>query len=190
MIEEKKIHLPFTVAVDSREKAPYTFTGLRADAAQKNRPLAVAWEYRTLKSGDYSLVGHEGEIAIERKSLADLYGTLGQNRERFEAEHERLADMSAAFVVIEATWPEILSSPPIESKLNPKTVFRTAISWQLRYGVPWLALGDRRLCEHFTFRTLEKWWRESRGSSVVERGRPLKIPEVAGSTPARDTSFI
>ena len=36
----KPIHLPFTVAVDSREKAPYTFTGLTADAAQKTADAA------------------------------------------------------------------------------------------------------------------------------------------------------
>jgi ERCC4 domain len=47
------------------------------------------------------------------------------------------------------------------SKLNPKTVFRTAISWQQRYQVPWVFAGNRRLAEVYTFRFLERFWKES-----------------------------
>lgn len=157
---QKFITSPFTVLIDGREKAPYRFTGLTGDAAQQRRPIIVPTEWAHLATGDYTIRGLEGAVAVERKSLADLFSTLGQHRERFEAEHERLAAMRRAVVIVEATWFDILQWPPGESKLNPKTVFRTSISWFARYGIPWVTVEDRRLAEIWTFRFLEKAWKE------------------------------
>ena len=151
---------PFTVLIDRREKAPYPFTGIRSDAAQGRRLLVIPSNRTYLKTGDYTVAGMEEKITVERKSLEDLFSTLGQHRERFEREHERMAEMRRAAVVIEASWWEILQLPPGYSKLNPKVVFRTSLSWFVRYGVPWFAVGDRRLSEVFTFRFLEKAWKE------------------------------
>ena len=156
------LRVPFHVLVDAREKAPYLFAGLLADAAQKSCPLYVPCQWRTLATGDYSIDGLEHLVAIERKSLADLYSTLGQERERFAREHERMRAIVDAggycAVVIEANWYQIALQPPAESRLNPKTVFRTALSWMQKYQVQWHAFGDRRFAEIATFRMLEKFW--------------------------------
>jgi DNA excision repair protein ERCC-4 len=62
--------------IDSREQAPFTFTGYYVDS-----------ETATLPVGDYSLPGFEDRAAIERKSLNDLISCLmSSNRERFEKE--------------------------------------------------------------------------------------------------------
>ena len=151
---------PFTVLVDGREKAPYRFTGLVADAAQQRRPLIVPTEWAHLETGDYTIRGHEDIVSVERKSLADLFSTLGQHRDRFEREHQRLAEIRCAAVVVEASWFDVLEMPPERSQLNPKTVWRTAISWSIRYGVPWVMAENRRLAEVYTFRFLEKAWKE------------------------------
>jgi ERCC4-type nuclease len=155
------ITTPFTVLIDGREKAPYTFTELNADANKGNRPLSVATRWAYLPTGDYTIAGMESLIAIERKSLVDLYSTLGQHRERFEREHERMASMTFAAVVIESDWSTILNCPPERSRLLPKVIFRTAISWMQRFGVPWLTFTDRRLAEIATFRILEKFWEKN-----------------------------
>lgn len=151
---------PFSVVVDGREKAPYRFVGLRADRNRKRLPLVVPTIWGYLKSGDYSIPGYENEIAIERKTLADLYSTLGQHRERFEAEHARLAELRFAAVVIEADWPTILGNPPVRSKLPPKCVFRTFLSWSMRYGIHWWAMSSTALAEHTTYRLLEQFWKQ------------------------------
>lgn len=161
--------VPFTIAVDGREKARYTFDGLVSD--DKHRPLMVSTAWQHLWSGDYSIQGLENRVAVERKSLADLYGSLGQHRNRFEAEHWRLSLMDAAVVVIEASWREILTTPPPYSQLSPKTVWRTSISWQLRYGVPWVPADTRRLGEIYTFRFLEKFWKELNHGGTGQSGR-------------------
>lgn len=71
-----------------------------------------------------------------------------------------MAEMRRACVVIESSWYDVMHWPPSNSKLNPKTVWRTSIAWFCRYGVPWYAMEDRRLAELFTFRFLEKSWKE------------------------------
>jgi ERCC4-type nuclease len=160
--EKTSITCPFTIVVDGREKAPYQFTGLTGDAGDNHLPILVAWQWAHLKTGDYSIEGLEHLVSVERKSLEDLYNTLGSHRDRFQAEHERLASypQGRACVVVEASWDDILNRPPERSKLRPKTVLRTAISWSVRYGVPWVTAEDRRLAEIYTFRFLEKAWKQ------------------------------
>ncbi len=162
MTNTNPIITPFTILIDQQEKAPYRFTGLRADAKHNRRPLIVPTESGHMKTGDYAIAGYEHLAVVERKSLADLYSTLGQGRERFGREHERMAaDIARPVVVIEANWFEAINLPPSHSKLSPKTVWRTAISWYVRYGVPWIMAEDRRLAEVYTFQFLSKVWKES-----------------------------
>lgn len=163
------ITAPFTVLIDGREKAPYRFTGIDSDARDGRRKIIVPTKWAHLKSGDYTVDGLQDIIAVERKSIEDLFSTLGQHRQRFEAEHSRLAAFRRAVVIIEATWLEILHWPPSQSRLNPKTVFRTALSWHARYGVPWIVAEDRRFAEIYTYRFLEKCWKEFKNDGAAER---------------------
>src|SRR5690606_30941828 len=109
--------------------------------------------------------------AIERKSLADLYSTLGQHRERFEAEIERLSYFDFAAVVIEAPWRSILLEAPERSKLEPKTISRTCFAWTQRYGVPWFTFENRAMAEIATYRMLDRWWRDEHEG----KGRPRRV---------------
>ena len=167
---QSPVECPFTILVDGREKQPYTFGGLTADANKRNRPLQISTQWHSLKTGDYSIGGMEDFVTVERKSLPDLYNTLGQHRDRFEREHERMAEMKRAMVVVEASWEMVLYPERWydnwRSKLNPKTVMRTAVSWFSKYGVPWLACEDRRFAEIYTFRFLEKFYDQYELSEV------------------------
>jgi hypothetical protein len=152
--------VPFKILVDAQEKHPYRFGGMVADADLKGRSLIIETEWKSLKTGDYSISGWDKHVTIERKSLEDLYSTLGQHRDRFEREHQRMAGLGVgnSCVVIEANWERILKHPPRRSRLCPKTVFRTFLSWSQKYCVPWYAMESRRFAEVTTFRWLEKWW--------------------------------
>jgi len=153
------ITCPFTIRIDDRERrGGYTFEGLHADADKQHRPLVVPTAECRLVTGDYTLAGAEDRIAIERKTLNDLYGTLGQGRDQFRAEHERMAELEFAAVVIEASLATAIARPPAESRLRPICVYRTFISWSLRYGVHWWFAGSRRGGEKTTFHVLRKFW--------------------------------
>jgi ERCC4-type nuclease len=158
------IACPFAVLVDRREQRPFSFTGLRADARQGRRPILVTVVPATLGAGDYSLsaggLDCGDRVAVERKSLADLYGTLGQRRECFEQELARLQRLDFAAVVVEADWVAILKAPPARSQLNPKTVYRSILAWMQRFQrVHWVLGPNRQFAEVTTFRILERFYK-------------------------------
>lgn len=165
------------VKQDTREQVRYTFEGISWDAQDGGGPgktLTIETVRGTLKQGDYSLLGYESRVSVERKSLEDAYSTIGQGRDRFERELERLASYEFAAVVIEATWPEICADPPGHTRLAPKTVFRSIVAWSVRYPrVHWFPAGPRRLAEITTFRLLERFLREelTRGKDANDAGQ-------------------
>ncbi len=165
---------PFTIVIDSREQLPYTFDGM------DNGNLIVPTVVAGLPSGDYSIEGMEDRIAIERKSLDDLYGSVTWGRERFEKEILRLDvlgkehyDWVFSAVVIEATWPEIMSPgewrPGWINQTEPRSVEGTIVAWSIRYPrVHWWACGSRRQAEQRTFSILRKFWEQSDQPSTPE----------------------
>ncbi len=131
------------VAVDSREQRPYCF------------PRS---EVKALKTGDYSVVGLEDRVAVERKTKSDAYASLGRGRARFRRELERLSRFDYAAIVIETSLPEFLEAPAF-SRMNPKTAAATIIAWSVRYRVCVFFAGDRRHGNAVTRQLLEKFWR-------------------------------
>ena len=149
----------FTVIVDNNEQHPFTFRNFKGDAKQKFAPLIIPTITRSLDTGDYSIEGFEHLVTVERKSLPDLYGTLGQSRDRFERELVRMSEMDFGVVIIEASWGAILEKPPPHTKLLPKTVFRSILAWMQRFpNVHWIPAETRWFAEHTTFRVLERYY--------------------------------
>jgi len=152
---------PFTIVIDSREQAPYLFTGFRTPKSQGAKPILVNTVVKALASGDYSIEGLEHEISVERKSKEDLFGTLGSGRERFEREFMRLNVMNFAGLVIESTEPEIHRRPPEFSRLLPNTISGTEVAWSQRYrNVHWYWVGSRIGGEMKTYKILERYWKD------------------------------
>lgn len=154
---------PFSIVVDTREQAPYRFTGILEDRVKgqnEGKEIIVHLEHYALRSGDYSIVGLEDVVAIERKSLQDFYGSISSGRERFEREIQRLYETHRyACVVIEGDYEDI-ANPESFTQVLPKTAFRTIQSWEIRYPtVHWRWLPNRRVCEVWTYRQLEMFWR-------------------------------
>ncbi|CAM2070254.1 ERCC4 domain-containing protein [Sulfidibacter corallicola] len=104
---------------------------------------------RALPAGDYSLAGHETEVAVERKSLADLLGTLTRGRRRFKAELKRLATYRFAAVVVEANFRDALTGN-YNSQLKPNALIGSVMSITLDHGIPVFWLGDRQAAVAFT----------------------------------------
>ena len=128
--------------IDTREKQPYAFDSER-----------VGMVRRALPAGDYSLAGHETEVAVERKSLADLLGTLTRGRRRFKAELKRLTTYRFAAVVVEANFRDALTGN-YNSQLKPNALIGSVMSITLDHGIPVFWLGDRQAAVAFTERYL------------------------------------
>ncbi len=155
---------PFTIIVDSREQMPFDFDGI---TGRNGESIIVPSIVRGLSSGDYSIQGFEASVAVERKSLTDLYGSVTHGRDRFEREIERLNDFEAAFVVIEAGWQDILFpaefDPSWENRTEPRSVEGTIVAWSIRYPkVHWWPCGSRNGAQQRTFSILKRFWEEKR----------------------------
>lgn len=144
---------PFVIKIDTREQAPFGFLNIEP------------WDYIervacALPTGDYSIVGLESRVTIERKTVEDFYGSIGSGRERFEREMQRLATFDYAAVVIEGNWNEILFDRPGNVQMAAKSASNTALSWSIRYGVHFWLCEGRRHAELTTFHLLRHFWKQ------------------------------
>ncbi len=131
------------IVVDTREQRPFAFSG----------PGYLATVARGgLKTGDYSLVGLEDSIAIERKSLDDLVGCLTVGRDRFERELDRSRSLACFAVVVEASMEDI-ARHRCTSRMSPHAALQSILAFQVRYGVPFIWAGSRSGAEYVAF-----WW--------------------------------
>ena len=137
--------------MDTREQLPLDLS-----------PLAV--EAGTLPTGDYSVKGLESIVAVERKSLSDLLGCIGGDRERFDREVMRLLAYPCRAIVIEATWGE-LERGGWRSKVCPAAAVGSVLGW-IAAGVPVILAGDHdragRYVSRLLFTAARRRWREAR----------------------------
>ena len=135
--------------IDSREQAPFAFDGYE-----------VWLETAALPCGDYSLPGFTDKAAVERKSLDDLIGCLmGKERERFEKELAKAKHYELFGVVVEGTLADVCQGK-YRSAMRPHSALQSIIAWQVRYRVPFLFAGSRKMAEYWVYCTLAKYLRE------------------------------
>lgn len=103
-------------------------------------------------------------MAIERKSIEDLVGTVTgfktERRARFERELENLATLDSAVVICEGSLDACLrhcSESEHGSVTLGKIFHRSVIALQQDYRVAWLFCDSRRLAEITAFRWLERF---------------------------------
>lgn len=166
----KTLPCPFAVAIDTREQAPYSFAEIQAGSDKSYRPIVVETCRMTLQQGDYSIVGNESYVAVERKSKSDLYGTLSNGRDRFQRELERLADcVKWSAILVECEWSDILFHPPEFSGLHPQSIVGSVLAWMQRYPtIHWLFLPGRQQAEVTCFKILERFWKEQQQHQLGE----------------------
>jgi DNA excision repair protein ERCC-4 len=132
------------VVVDTREQEPYTFDPARVEVIR-----------RALPAGDYSLLGLESSVAVERKSIEDFVGTVIRGRKRFAKELARLRECEFACVVVECSLTDILSGY-YRSDAHPNAVLGSALSIIVDYRVPVFFCGSRQAARLFVEQLLLK----------------------------------
>lgn len=150
--------IPFEIIIDTREKKPLFLSKIG-----DNRFPGLKIRFETLKTGDYSIVSmsspsHPYSVAIERKSMIDLFGSTGRGHDRLEREFIRMSKFDHAEFVIEADLREIFQNPPTISMMRPKAVYRTMVAFSQRYNVKMWPCPDRCFVEQHIFITLKRFW--------------------------------
>jgi ERCC4-type nuclease len=128
----------FRIVIDSREQEPYGFT--------------CATVRRKLDAGDYSVEGHEHQVAVERKSLPDFVHTVIHDFDRFAVELRKLAVFRCACVVVEADLDDVMRGLAADKlrAVSPRAVLGAALHIAIRYRVPIYWCGSRQTACAFT----------------------------------------
>lgn len=163
----------YTVLVDTREQKPYEW----------QEALCVR---QTLAVGDYSILGHDTLVGVERKSFEDFYGCLTRGRRRFEACLQRLSAIRYPLVVIEADMHALLQPFTYaaggythRSLLPPLVAQNSLLSWQAKYRVPFLLCGDRERAARMTLQHLDVAWRTLEDERRAQRRSERKQRAIA-----------
>lgn len=147
-VKKQKVTLQdFCIIIDTREQLPFSFNG-----------LSCKTEKAALETGDYSVKGYEKNIIVERKSKADLFQSVGRERQRFQKEFERLTFVKYSAIVVEVDWREIERKPE-NTIMNPAAVRNTLFSWSLKYNVIPILAASRQEAERLTFEFLLWAWK-------------------------------
>jgi len=131
------------------EQKPYSFRPFRK--------WFSGMERRKLTTGDYSIAGLEDRVAVERKSLQDLFNCCSpyHSREAFVPACERLSKMEFSALIIEGSITKVLRSIEFSS-MHPNAVFGTIQALAVRWGIqPWFA-PNRAIAEEITACLLHK----------------------------------
>ena len=146
------------IVIDTREQLPYLF----------DRWPEVETTRAGIPTGDYTIEGHEHQVAIERKELGDLIGCLCSGRDRFKRELERAGDLAFFAVVVEAGMHEVYLGR-YRSAINPHAALQSILAFQVRYGIPFIWAGDRSMAEYTAYSLLEKFFRYQTGGGGCRR---------------------
>lgn len=134
----KQTELPagFILIQDTREQRPL-FARL---------PSGLTVQSKALQNGDYSIVGHEHEFAIERKNINDLFPYCGSERPKTKAKMERFLEMSRsggwAGLCIEEKEGNCYQYQQF-SRIHPEVIRGAIISFSIRYHVHVYFAGNR-----------------------------------------------
>lgn len=111
---------------DTREVQPLDFTKFKG----------VSVIRQGLKTGDYSLQGYEDKLCFERKSVADLVGTLIGGHERFLREMERMKDFEVSYILVEHTAGSVYRYCAKQGwELKFDTIIQSLLAYAYHYHV-------------------------------------------------------
>ena len=159
-----------TAIIDTREQLPLDLAPLRMERG-------------TLATGDYSIKGMEHVVSLERKSLDDLLGCIGHDRERFDREVQRLLAYPVRALIVESSWQD-LERGGWRSKVSTAAAIGSCLDW-IASGLPIIMAQTHQRAGQFAGRILytaaRRRWRETRElfAAANETGTP-KASESVG----------
>ncbi len=155
----KSVRVPKpTIVIDSQEHMGYKF--------ERFTNWFDGTVRRRLEVGDYTLLGMEEEVAVERKTIQDLVNSIIQDREDFIEKCERLSNFKKKCLVIEGSLSSV-KTPYEDSQAHPNAVLGSLLAAQERWEIPVYFLDDFLLAEEFVASMLSKYhayrWLEMNG---------------------------
>lgn len=136
----------YTIAVDTREKKPILF------------PECVETIKEALNPGDYSVIGYEKKMAIERKSVDD-YITCIVNFKHIASQIKRLKDVDYRMILVTGSYMECMHKLEEKFYLYKKTTFKqfnSVLHYAERLGVT-VYFIEEQLTPLFIINQFDTW---------------------------------
>lgn len=125
------------IIIDTREQLPLKF---------KDKHITEVIK-RKLDVGDYGCVfenGHEVNIYFDRKSIGDLYGTMGKGYARFKKSMLRSKESgSTLFIIVEDSMSRVGEGFSRSSIQGISMLYKLFTIW-VKYGVQTIYCKDRK----------------------------------------------
>ena len=132
-----QLHAPkATVIVDTREQNPFSFARFRGWFA--------GVKHKALKVGDYSVVGLEDVVTVERKDLPDLIHSFTSDRAVFVKRLRAMSLYPHRLLVVTAALSEV-KSPYGGVSIDPNRITQSLIATLAGAGVPFLCIETHEL---------------------------------------------
>jgi len=145
----------FILVIDTRERKPF-FTPL---------PKGLTAVRLALDRGDYSVLGFERFVAVERKQLSDFLQYVGKDRLRTIGKLESLKSCFWAGLVVECSEEDLYVPEMCGSCLSPEHIRGFLKSLRVRYGVHFYCNRDRAACERWVLDSLAEAYKVLREPS-------------------------
>jgi ERCC4-type nuclease len=127
--------IKISIYIDSREQQKLDFS---------SEYIENVTVYK-LPVGDYGckVQGERVPIIFERKSLSDLFGTLGSGMDRFKKEINRAHDQGfKLIIIIETTIDKILEGYK-KSKMSGLGILRTLFTLKIKHNIDFICCKNR-----------------------------------------------
>lgn len=126
------------IIVDSREQRPLTF--------------GCDWERKGLPVADYGCSfkdNHLHQVLFERKSVADLYGTLTQGYDRFRRMFQKAESKNFKVIIaIEGSKEKVLAGYK-HSARDPESIIKQLETINTKYGVSHIFFPSRIAMQNY-----------------------------------------
>ncbi|MBI3759594.1 MAG: ERCC4 domain-containing protein [Deltaproteobacteria bacterium] len=129
------------MVIDTREPAPHPWPAFWAGVTVRRDGL---------ETGDICLPGNP-DVAVERKTPADLVACFGAERQRFERELRRGTHLDRFIVVCSGSVSDVLAH---RRGLSASSIIGSLAAWQRRYRIPFVFAGTDAIAADFTLRFL------------------------------------
>jgi len=150
----------FTIIRDTREKKG---KGWNFKASANCNGV----EIEKLDVGDYTLKELKNKLVIERKTIGDLWNTLGRtdNYKRFLREWERAKNHRLKYLIIEGSLADIDRGYRY-SKVPVNNIHAKLISLQVKYNVHVIFAGRLDRARAYARRLMDKLFRYHQGGLI------------------------
>ena len=153
MAKKEKPNPKFKIIRDTREQKGKGWM-FRASAN------CEGMEERKLDVGDYAIDGLEDTIMIERKTIGDLWGTLGnhKNYQRFLREMKRAENHRLKFLIIEGSLADV-DQGYRWSKVSSNNIHAKLMSLQVKHNLHVIFAGRTDRARAYVRKLMSKLYR-------------------------------